>query len=91
MSTQREQFINKCISAGAREASDEHLGNANIHRPDMEALLKELSAMFEQEYCRGFNDGWEKGAKKPVRREYNPLICHTSEFHCTFPECACGK
>lgn len=25
------------------------------------------------------------------RREYEPSKCHTSEFHCSFPECACGR
>ncbi len=43
-------FINKCISAGAREASDEHLGNANIYRPDTEALLNEFLEITQSEF-----------------------------------------
>lgn len=44
--------ISAAIRAGAREASDEHLGNANIHRPDERELLKGvMQAMTE--YTRG--------------------------------------
>jgi hypothetical protein len=36
------EFIKACLNAGAWEAQDECLGNANIHRPDIPALLKRL-------------------------------------------------
>lgn len=55
--------IKAAITAGAREASDEHLGNANIHRPDERELLKGvMQAMTEytRELLEGANNALEK-------------------------------
>lgn len=52
------EFIQKCISAGAWEASDEHLGNANIHRPDIDALEVELTAFAEAYHAQKEAEKW---------------------------------
>lgn len=37
-----EAAIKKAVSAGMRESSDEHLGNANIQRADIDGIVNQL-------------------------------------------------
>ena len=43
-----EEVIKDAIRQGMQESSDEHLGNANIHRADLDGLIAQAQSLLSQ-------------------------------------------
>ena len=48
MNTTIESIIKNAFRQGMQESSDEHLGNANIHRADVDGLIAQAQALLSQ-------------------------------------------
>ena len=48
MNTTIEEVIKDAIRQGMQESSDEHLGNANIHRADLDGLIAQAQSLLSQ-------------------------------------------